>query len=337
MRRLVTLAALIVALGLMGACSKEPAVDPAEQAWADFRAAYGELEATEAKAELIEAFLREHPDTSYAGMLAPAVAYYRGDELGEPAAAYALLAETRAANTDPEARFEIGTAMFPLAVELGEAMDLGAVAAELAEARPLDFGEKIDVADLAVEHGRWETGAEYAEAALDDATPEAFLADYPDEDYTREEAVAKAERRRVMALADLGWALWNLDRKEEAHAAFDQAMPLRSSDYVGASDTKLDLYVGRAALAAGEPKRAMELLAPSAVMGSDSDAMAAYREAFAAARGSEEGIQEHLWSVREQLARPVDDFTLTDYEGEAHSFSALTDGKVALLAFWFPT
>jgi hypothetical protein len=337
MKRLITIAGLVALVALMGACSQEPEVDPVEQAWADFRAAYGELEATEAKAELIEAFLREHPDTTYAGVLAPAVAYYRGEELGEPAAAYALLAETRAANTDPEARFQIGTAMFPLAVELGEEMDLGAVAAELAAVRPLDFGEKIDVADLAVEHGHWETGTEYAEAALAEATPEAFLADYPDEDYTREEAAAKAERRRVMALADLGWALWNLDRKEEAQAAFDQAMPLRSADYVGASDTKLDLYVGRAALAAGEPERAMELLAPSAVMGSDSDAMAAYREAFVAARGSEEGIDEHLWSVREQLARPVDDFTLTDYEGEAQSFSALTDGKVALLAFWFPT
>ena len=279
------------------------AVDPVEQAWTDFRAAYNEVETAEEKMPLIEAFMAEYPDTEYAGRLASAVAYYQGEEMDDPAGAYGLLADTLAKNTDPEARYQIGTAMFPLAMELGEPMDLGAVAEELAATRDLDFGEMIDIADLALEHEQWEIGAAYAEAALDKATPEAFLADYPDDDYTAEEAAAKAERRQVMSLANLGWALWNLEQPGEAMAAFERAAPLKTVNYVGAADTPLDFYHGKAKLAAGDPAAAMELLAASAIMGSDEDAMAALREAYVAVKGSDEGFDEWMWSQRESLAK----------------------------------
>ena len=340
MRQGLVVAGLVLTLGLVGACAKqapEEQVDPAEQAWSELMDALNELETAEDKTALFEAFLRDHPDTAYAGRLASAVAYYRGHELGDPEGAYEILGETLAKNTDPEARYQIGVAMFPLAMELGEDMDLGAVAAELAETRELDFGELIDVADMAVEHEQWEVGVEYAEAALGKATPEAFLADYPDDDFTAEEAAAKADRRKVMCYSDLGLALWKLGREDEAVAAFEKAMPLRTEDYVGASDTSLDLHSAKVALAGGDPARAMELVAASAIMGSDGDAMDVYRDAFVAAKGSDDGLDEHLWSERQRLARPVDDFTLADYEGVSHDFSALSDGKVTLLAFWFPT
>jgi len=227
--------------------------------------------------------------------------------------------------------------MFPLAMELGEPMDLGSVAEELAATRGLEFGEMIDIADLALEHEQWELGAAYAEAALDKATPEAFLADYPDDDYTAEEAAAKAERRQVMSLANLGWALWNLGRPGEAMAAFERAAPMKSVNYVGAADTPLDYYHGKALHASGDSAAAMDLLAATAIMGSDDDAMAALSEAYVAVNGSDEGFEEWTWSRRESLARNVDTFTLADYEGNSHDFSALADGKVTLLAFWFPT
>ena len=340
MKRLFYTAGLVIALGFIGACAKETpveAVDPVEQAWTDFRAAYGEVETSEEKVPLIEAFMREHPDTEYAGMLAGAVAYYQGDELDDPAGAHALLGETLAKNTDPEARYQIGMAMFPLSMEIGEPMDLGAVAEELAASRPLDFGEMIDVADAAVTHEQWEVGATYAEAALGKATPEAFLGDYPDDDFTAEEAAAKADRRKAMSLADLGWALWNLDRSDEAMAAFEEAAPLKTVNYVGAADTPLDLYRGKLMLAAGEPVKAMEHLAPGAIMGSDDDAMTALREAYVAARGNDQGFDEWIWSERKALAKSVDTFTLADYDGNSHDFSTLSNGNVTLLAFWFPT
>jgi hypothetical protein len=108
-------------------------------------------------------------------------------------------------------------------------------------------------------------------------------------------------------------------------------------DYLGVADTPIDLYRGKAMLAVGEAEKAMELLAPDAIMGSDEDAEAALREAFVAVKGSDDGFDEWAWSERKRLAKNVDDFTLADYEGTMHDFSALSDGKVTLLAFWFPT
>lgn len=336
MKRILFAAGLVILLGLLGACSQEGEVD-VDQEWADFRAAYGELEATEDKIELIESFVRKHPDTKYAGMLAGGVAYYRGEEMGDPGGALALLDATLDLNTDPEARFQIATAMFPLSAKLGEPMDLDVVAQELAATRPLDFGEMIDIADMAVEHEQWEVSAKYAEAALGKATPEAFLADYPDDDFTAEEAAAKADRRKVMSLANIGWANWNLGNTDAATAAFDEAAPLSTANYLGAADTSIDVYRGKAMVAAGDHEKAMETLAPSAIMGPNEDAMDALKEAYVAINESDEGFDEFLWSERQGLARTVDDFTLADYEGTDHEFSTLSDGKVTLLAFWFPT
>ena len=340
MNKILIAVGLLLALGLLGGCAKEApveAVDPVEQAWQAMNETYNDLETAQEKTELFESFMREFPNTAYAGRLASAVAYYRGEELDDPAGAYAILAETLAQNTDPEARYDIGTSMFPLAMELGETMDLGAVAEELAATRALNFSEMIDVADLALAHDQWELGVSYSEAALERATPEAFLADYPDDDFTAEEAAAKADRRKVMALANLGWAQWNLDLAEEAMAAFAQAAPLKTVNYLGAADTPVDLYHGKVMLAGGEAGMAMDLLAPGAIMGSDDEAMAALREAYIAEKGSETGFDEWIWTQRKGLAKEVDTFTLADYEGNPQDFAALTDGKVTLLAFWFPT
>ena len=340
MKRTLVVTGLIIVMGLMANCAKEESAeagDPVKQAWEAMVETYNELETAQDKTEVFEEFLREYPDTDYAGRLASSVAYYRGTELGDPEGAYAILAETLAENTDPEARYEIGTAMFPLAMEIGETMDLGAVAEELAATRELSFGEMIDVADLALEHDQWELGSTYAEAAMAKATPEAFLADYPDDDYTAEEAAAKAERRKAMSLANLGWALFNMGETDRAMATFEEAAPFRTTNYLGVTDTAVDLYHGKALLAGGDAARAMDLLAPAAVMGSDDDAMASLEEAYVAVNGSNNGIDGWLWTERQRLAKQVDEFTLTDYDGVSHDFSALSDGKVTLLAFWFPT
>jgi len=340
MKRVLLTAGLMVTLGFLVACSQgaqEEAIDPVEQAWTAFREAVGEVETAEEKMPLIEAFLQEHPDTEYSGTLAGAVAYYQGHAMEDPEGAYTLLSEILAKNTDPETRFQIVTALFPLAVETGHDADLDAAANELAATRELTFSEMIDVADIAVANDHWETGAKYAEAALAKATPEAFLADYPDEDFTQEDAEAKAVRRKAMSLADLAWAKWNLGDTEAAMASFDEASQHKSSNYLGIADTPVDLYFGKAKLASGDAEGAIALLTPAAVMGADSDAMAALEEAFFAVKGDDADLEAFLWNERQRLARTIDDFTLADYEGADHDFSALSDGKVTLLAFWFPT
>jgi len=340
MRRIVIAAGLMVVLGFVGACAKQEAVeevDPVEQAWAEFREAVGEVETAEEKMPLIREFISEYPDTGYAGILAGAVAYYQGHAMEDPVGAHALLEETLAKNNDPETRFQIAVALFPLAVETGKPADLDAAASELAATRELSFPELIDVADLAVDAEHWETGATYATRALAKSTPEAFLADYPDDDYTHEEAEAKAVRRKAMSLANLGWAQWNLGNADAAQATFDEASAYRTFDYLGVPDTPVDLYHARVLLASGNAEGAIELVTPAAVLGSDVDAMATLEEAFAVVNDEPAELQSFLWNERQRLARSIDDFTLADYEGTSHDFSALSDGKVTLLAFWFPT
>ena len=84
-------------------------------------------------------------------------------------------------------------------------------------------------------------------------------------------------------------------------------------------------------------EEAIDLLTPAAVMGSDEDAMEGLRTAHAGIGEGRREFADFLWSERQRLARPVDDFSLADYDGRMRDFSALSDGKVTLLAFWFPT
>jgi tetratricopeptide (TPR) repeat protein len=338
-RRLLSVG-LVVVLGLVGACSKpapEEARLPPEEAWTELKDALGETESSAEKAALVETFLRGYPEGENAGKIAGAWAYYRGEALDDPAGALTLLEEILPKNTDPEVRFNIATAMFPLSAELGRPVDLAPFAEELTAVRPLTFSERIDIADTAIAHGQWQVAASFAESALETATPEAFLADYPDDGFTAEQAAEKAGRRTAMAQADLGWALWNLGDKERAAAAFEVATAHRTESYLGIADTPVDLYRGKALLADGDAEAAIELLAPIAVMSSDDDAMTALRQAFAAVNPERAAFDEFLWSQRQRLAKPIDGFTLADYEGTPHDFSALSAGKVTLLAFWFPT
>ena len=76
---------------------------------------------------------------------------------------------------------------------------------------------------------------------------------------------------------------------------------------------------------------------PLLIFGENNSAAKPYlREAYAAKHGSEDGFDEFLWSTRNTHAKVADDFELLDYEGNPYSL-AEANGKVTLLAFWFPT
>jgi len=74
----------------------------------------------------------------------------------------------------------------------------------------------------------------------------------------------------------------------------------------------------------------------AALYGGDREAREVLRARFTAA-GTGADFDAYLGQARQRLARPVDDFTLPDYDGATHRFSNLRNGEVALLAFWFPT
>ena len=123
-------------------------------------------------------------------------------------------------------------------------------------------------------------------------------------------------------------------QKRRRHAG--PARGITTANFVGVPHTPLNLYAGEAALRQGDLSRAEELLAPDAVMAGDDTALAALRRTYVQRTGSESGFDEYLWATRLKLARPAADFTLPSYGGEAVTLAS-RQGKVLLLAFWFPT
>ena len=144
--------------------------------------------------------------------------------------------------------------------------------------------------------------------------------------------------RKALALANRGWALYNLGDPVGAFAAIEASNEAGSEGYTGVPDTPLFRYWGRAALDQGDLDTAIELLGAETLFGeSGSETMPFLREAYVAKNGDDEGFDEFLWTTRNRLAVTVDDFELADFEGNPVRFSTLRTGKVTLLAFWFPT
>jgi tetratricopeptide (TPR) repeat protein len=339
MARRASILALAIFLGLATGCSRteQAGSEPAAAAYEVFKAAWDEAATADAKATLVTDYLARFPDTDNTGSMAWRIAYYRGEELGDPAGAWAAIETALPRITDPEQRYEASMAAISLADSIDVPLDIAEVAGALAAVRPLSFDEHGEVADAAVGLERWAVAEQHASAALELATPEQVKADYPDRDFSEAQLLARSQHRRASSLAASGWALFNLGERDSAFQRFEEAAAAGSVGYLGVPNTPLYRYWGRAALSEGDIERAIELLGAEAIFGEDRAAAEPYlREAFAAKSGGTEGYEEFLWSTRNRLAKAADDFELPDYEGRPHRLSE-RNGKVTLLAFWFPT
>jgi len=339
MARRASILALTVLVGLAMGCTKteQVAVDPATAAYEVFKTAWDEAATADAKAALATDYLTRFPDTDHSGSIAWRIAYYRGEELGDPAGAWAAIETALPQIADPEQRFEASMAAFSLADSIDLPLDIAEVAGALAAVRPLSFDEHGEVTDVAVGLERWAVAEQHASAALELTTPEQVKADYPDREFSEAQLLARSQHRRASSLAASGWALFNLGEREAAFQRFEEAAAAGSVGYLGVPNTPLYRYWGRAALSEGDLEKAIELLGAEAIFGEDRAAAEPYlREAFAAKSGGSEGYEEFLWATRSRLARAADDFELPDYEGRPHRLSDRA-GTVTLLAFWFPT
>jgi tetratricopeptide (TPR) repeat protein len=335
MHRRIIFTIIALASALLIGCGSHPHLS-VDEGYKQFKKAIRDVETSEEKSRLCEGFLSQFPQSEHTGDLAEALAYYRGEAMDDPTGAVAFLDDLLSNVQDPDMRFSIEVAQFPLAMKIGQEMDLGAVISDLQAHRPLTFSEHLNVGELAARHDLWNLAEPQAEAASGLATAEAFRAEYPDTDLDDEAVASKAENRVVLAAANRGWALAHLGRNTEALKVFDAAAPLSRSNYLGVPSTGLFSYWGRTALDHGDPERALELLGPNAVLGDDDEALKAFRQAFIEVHDGEAGFEDFLWSTRQKLAKVVDDFELPDYEGALHAFGD-TRGKVVFLAFWFPT
>ncbi len=337
MKRTFAAITAFAAIALVIACGS-PALPPesVDEAYDSLKDKFGEAQTAEEKAAIAEDFLARFPNSEYTGGVAGAIVYYRGDELGEPQKAWDSVQAALAKVEDPEIRFETNMNLLDLSSEIGQPIDLAAVAAELAEHRDLTYSEHSDIMDAGINNELWPVVEVHAAKGLELATAEAFLADYPDDEYTIEEATEKAGRRKAMSMTNQAWALANTDRQEEAVTIFETIAALGSTNYLGVPNTDVNVYWGKTVLGLGNAEQALELLAPNAIMGDSDTAFAALKEAWVAKNDNDEGFDAYVASTRISLAKSIDTFTLTDYEGNDIDFASF-NGKVTLLSFWFPT
>ena len=338
MSRKTTILALIVLVGLAGACAKQEQASPAEEAWSGLVEAWNGLETAEDKTALAENYLAEFPDTEHSGSMAGVVVYYRGHEMEDPQGAYNEVASVFEQIEDPEQRFAVAMEMLSLADSVEVPLELAEVANSLGAHRPLTYSEHQQVFETAIDLEEWMVADEHSLAALEIATPDAYRADYPDREFSDEDIAERVQRRQATALAYDGWAAYNMGDTELAFARFAAADDIGSVSYLGVPNTPLYTFWGRAALGEGDFDSAVELLGAEAAFGNDGSGAKIYlREAYAAKNGNEEGFDEFLWATRSELATTVDDFSLLDYAGNQISMADVSTGKVTLLAFWFPT
>jgi hypothetical protein len=338
LRRIPALILIVLIVGIAGGCTQKEQEDPAEVAFGEFRTAWRSAETAEDKVNLAENYLAEFPSTDRSGWLASVIVYYRGNELEDPEAAWIELSKALDQIEDPERQFSVSMEALSVSDSVDIPLDVAGVAAGLSAVRALDFDEHIWVAETAIELEEWLVADEHALAAKELATPENFRAEDPDREYTDEEVARHVQRRSAQALANGGWALYNQGETERAFDRFEAANDAGVVGYMGVPSPPLFRYWGRAALSEGDLDHAIEMLGAETLFGEESSATEPYlREAYVAKNGDDAGFDEFLWATRSQLATAVDDFELFDYEGNLVSLSSRADGKVMLLAFWFPT
>lgn len=335
---------LILVLTVSVGCSspQEPTAEPAAEVTAEsdvevaidaLDEAWDATEDPEEKVALAQGFLEDFPDSEYTDDVLEAVIEPMVEELEQEDEAYVLFQQAMMGITDPEIKLEAQKQLAVLHSKTGHLEELNALVSALAEEHEFKYTDYLDLMETAVEAEAWELAIQQANASLALATPEAFKAQY--EDMSDDEAQKWGRRREAFSAAHKGWAQENLGQHEAALATFADNTDKTTYSFLGSDDTPLQLNWGKSLTRQGEPQKAMEILEIEAVYGSE-EAKNAYREAWVALHGSEEGLEEMLWSLRQDHAKELPDFALADYEGQMIDTTELA-GNVILVAAWHPT
>ena len=287
------------------------------------------------KVALLENFVDAYPDCPETVQALNSLAWNLRFKLDDPARARVVLEDSLERVEDPEIRFGVSLILYDVSTEAGTPVDLREIVESLTEHRPLRYVENLNLVEPAAAAAHWELVFDVASAMEKQSTAAEFRADYPDDEFSDEQAEASAGRRRARALTYSGGALMHLGRYAEASAVFERAASLTSLNCAGFQDSPLYRYWARYELEQGNPERATELVAPEAIMGENESAREILKAAYLALGGSEDGFGEYCRVLREKIAKPVEDFTLLDYSGKPVSLSDKR-GKVVLISIWNP-
>jgi hypothetical protein len=306
-------------------------VDRAEAAASE---AYAEAETPEDKLAVVRSFLAEYPESEHTANAVSAGVYLLTEELDRPEEAYELVNGTLAVLEDPEVVHEVRMELADLHARTGRVDELAELVGTIEAERDLLFTDHYRFMEIAAEAEAWDLLRDQAEAGTAFATAAAYQAQYPE--MTEAESDRGGSRRMTYCKTYEGWALANLGQHDEALAAFALAEEASDTSHalLGIDDTELSLHWGKTLALLGDHAGAMDKLAVEAVLGSE-EAQDVYRECWTALHGSEEGLEDKLWALRNEHAVPLPEFTLADYDGNEVS-SADFAGKVLVIATWNP-
>jgi tetratricopeptide (TPR) repeat protein len=335
-RKILIFFAVVLLVANLAAAQEQS--DPRKD-YQETMAKYRAEKTEEGKCSIWLDFLKRNPDNDYTyGTVNYLVRTHYLGHLNDPAAAIRFIDESLSKVASADRKRGIKSLEIGVYGKAKDTEKLKALAVELAAMGEVDYNMHESFTEAAVEAEAWDLALEHADAALALATPEAIKADYAK--MGREVDALRIEKavgwRTGPNIAAKGWALINLGRTVEGLKVFEKALEVTPRFYIGVPDSNLDVYWAKTLLKAGDYSQALERIAPDAVMLGGEEAMELLKKAYIGKHGSEAGLEEYLWNKRVGLARPVDDFTLPDFDGKEHKFSDLK-GKVTILSFWFPT
>jgi peroxiredoxin len=220
---------------------------------------------------------------------------------------------------------------------VSETDKLRATIAALESAGGLTYADRLEFARAAGDAGDWGLALAQVESALPLITREAVRQEYPTVRTVRSEKL-ESDYRRVRQAAELmrGWALVRCGHAAEGHAVFQEVEKETRFDFLGLPENALDFFYGQALLENGEYARALDRLAPAALIGGRNAEMELLQRAWRGLNGDDGDFDKYCATARKRLAPPMAEVTFASIDGGTFSTATLR-GRVALLFFWFPS
>jgi tetratricopeptide (TPR) repeat protein len=298
-------------------------------------AGYDEAESTQAKLDIIRDALSSYPESKYtATLLSMAKEHYM--ELGQMDEFVSLAMKVRSQVKSVDAQRDIDGVLVETYGEMKDTPRLDEAAERYIGESEENFNLFYDLIQAYANANGWSAVLKYAGRAEQFANAEAYRKDNPTRKMSDEDLAQRGRNRQGILLAYAGWAKANTGRPDEAFADYEKADALMPRAYMGFSTGDLDYFWGVTLERSGKLDAALSRLAPLALFGGDEKAGESMKEAYIKKNGSDAGYDAFLKDERMKYSRPIDDFTLAQYDSTMLSLSSFK-GKVMVVSFWFPT
>jgi tetratricopeptide (TPR) repeat protein len=321
---------LLLSVLLLVSCStEEDRVLKAEQ---DFNKAYERYRVSDdrvEKADLMDKFVTEFPDSDSAGSAIGMVVYNRYLVNLDQQGALEYLDEKLNIISSPAIRKSVNLQKLEVLAELKRETEFTTLADELlGSPEGLNPRERQQVLGAASASGAWQLAEKVSAMLLDEIQDS-------DDSYTKSSV-----------FMERGWILHNLDRRDEALEHFSEANSLAPRNFAGYAEypvMELDFQWATVLLAAGRAEKALEIFEKRALFVKEESPelqdsyQALLENAYLESGKDEASFSSYKAKRKAELLKQVPEFSAPDLNGSTRSFSDIRGEKATMLVFWFPT